>query len=111
MSVHHAASCILVAGSIPTCAFSIKHPSKAGRLGWPEAKRYDELMNGIIRLAIPGDCARIAAIYAPHVLDTAISFETESPSEQEMLQRVRNTLEFLPWLVCTHGDQVVTPLP
>jgi L-amino acid N-acyltransferase YncA len=64
-------------------------------------------MNGIIRLAIPADCARIATIYAPYVLNTAISFETEPPSEQELRQRIQETLEFLPWLVCTYGDQVV----
>jgi len=64
-------------------------------------------MNGILRLAISADCARIAAIYAPYVLKTAISFETEPPTEQEMVQRLQDTLEFLPWLVCTYGDQVV----
>jgi len=64
-------------------------------------------MNGSIRLAIPADCARIASIYAPYVLNTAISFESEPPSEQEMRQRVQDTLTFLPWLVCTYGDQVV----
>ena len=60
-----------------------------------------------IRLATPADCAQIAAIYAPYVLDTAISFETEPPGELEMRQRVSSTLEFLPWLVCTYGDRVV----
>ena len=64
-------------------------------------------MNGTIRLAIPADSARIAAIYAPYILNTAISFENEPPSEQEMRERVQSTLEFLPWLVCTYGDQLV----
>ena len=51
-------------------------------------------MNGIIGLATPTDCARIGAIYAPYVLETTISFETEPPNEQEMRQRVHDTLEF-----------------
>ena len=64
-------------------------------------------MNGTIRLAIPADSARIAAIYAPYVLNTAISFENEPPREQQMRERVQSALEFLRWLVCTYGDQLV----
>ena len=40
------------------------------------------------------DSGRIAAIYGPYVLNTAISFETEPPEEKEMRRRVRDTLEF-----------------
>jgi phosphinothricin acetyltransferase len=41
----------------------------------------------------------IAAIYAPIVSSTAISFETESPSLEEMARRIEVTLAHYPWLV------------
>jgi len=54
----------------------------------------------IIRLAREEDAAAMLAIYAPYVHDTAISFETEPPSEEEFRQRVQATLEVGPWLLC-----------
>src|SRR2546428_12723481 len=54
----------------------------------------------IIRLAREEDAAAMLAIYAPYVRDTAISFETEPPSEEEFRQRVRSTLEVGVWLLC-----------
>jgi L-amino acid N-acyltransferase YncA len=42
----------------------------------------------------------VQAIYAPVVRDTAISFETEPPTVEEMRQRITHTLERLPWVVC-----------
>jgi phosphinothricin acetyltransferase len=41
----------------------------------------------------------IAAIYAPIVSSTAISFETEPPSLEEMARRIEVTLARYPWLV------------
>ncbi len=64
-------------------------------------------MSGLIRLAIPTDSAQVASIYAPYVMNTAISFETEPPGEDEMRRRIVATLEFLPWIVCADGDQVI----
>jgi phosphinothricin acetyltransferase len=52
-----------------------------------------------IRTATPDDAAAIAAIYAPIVTDTAISFELEAPSVADMRQRIVATLARLPWLV------------
>jgi phosphinothricin acetyltransferase len=52
-----------------------------------------------IRTATPDDAAAIAAIYAPIVTDTAISFELEAPSAADMRQRIVATLALLPWLV------------
>jgi len=63
-------------------------------------------MNPTIRLANDADCVRIAAIYAPYVINTAISFENEPPGADEIRHRVRETLNFLPWLVCSFGDLV-----
>lgn len=52
-----------------------------------------------IRTATPDDAAAVAAIYAPIVQHTAISFETEPPSPGEMRDRIQTTLASLPWLV------------
>ena len=42
----------------------------------------------LIRSATPDDAAACAAIYAPYVTDTAISFETEAPTAAEMAERI-----------------------
>jgi len=52
-----------------------------------------------IRVARPDDAAAIAAIYAPIVRDTAISFETDVPDAAEMARRIETTLKTHPWLV------------
>jgi phosphinothricin acetyltransferase len=52
-----------------------------------------------IRTATPDDAAAVAAIYAPVVQHTAISFETEPPDAAEMRGRIEKTLASLPWLV------------
>jgi phosphinothricin acetyltransferase len=63
------------------------------------------LMNATFRPATPQDAAGILAIYAPIVRDTAISFEVEPPTVPEMQQRISQTLQKLPWLVCEcQGD-------
>jgi len=51
------------------------------------------------------DAPAIAAIYAPIVRDTCISFELEPPSVEEMRLRIESTLARLPWLVAEdlHG--------
>jgi L-amino acid N-acyltransferase YncA len=58
----------------------------------------------IIRLATEGDAEQIAAIYAPNVTDTVISFELEPPSADEMRRRIEGTLQRYPWLVCERHD-------
>ena len=60
-----------------------------------------------IRLATPEDAGAIAAIYAPYVRDTAISFEWEPPTVEEMRGRIRHTLERFPWLVATDDGRLV----
>lgn len=52
-----------------------------------------------LRTATPDDAAAVAAIYAPVVLHTAISFETAPPDAAEMRGRIEKTLVSLPWLV------------
>lgn len=53
-----------------------------------------------VRMATPSDAAAIHAIYAPYVRDTAISFEYEVPSVDEMRVRIQKVLGMYPWLVC-----------
>lgn len=52
----------------------------------------------MIRSATELDAAAIAAIYAPIVRDTAISFELDAPADAEMARRIRDKTRF-PWLV------------
>ena len=53
-----------------------------------------------------GDAGAIAAIYAPIVRETAISFETEPPSPDAMAARIEGVLKSHPWLVATRGGEV-----
>ncbi|MGD0052507.1 MAG: arsinothricin resistance N-acetyltransferase ArsN1 family B [Vulcanimicrobiaceae bacterium] len=65
-------------------------------------------MSGVrLRLAHPDDGAAFAAIYGPVVAETAISFETEPPSAQEMAERVRATVGPYPWLAAEVDGAVV----
>ncbi|WP_425494465.1 arsinothricin resistance N-acetyltransferase ArsN1 family B [Natronosalvus halobius] len=59
-----------------------------------------------IRLATERDAEAIASIYTPIVEQTHISFETSPPTIGEMAQRIRTTVERLPWLVCEHDGQI-----
>ncbi|MDN3920304.1 GNAT family N-acetyltransferase [Roseateles violae] len=52
-----------------------------------------------IRVAMPSDAPAIADIYGPIVSNTAISFELEAPSVEQMRERIETTLHTLPWLV------------
>jgi L-amino acid N-acyltransferase YncA len=54
-----------------------------------------------IRMAGEKDAAQIAAIYRPHVVGSATSFELEPPSAVEMAARIEAVLAIAPWLVYT----------
>ncbi|HEX5116865.1 MAG TPA: GNAT family N-acetyltransferase [Pseudonocardiaceae bacterium] len=57
-----------------------------------------------IRDASAGDAPACAAIYAPYVLDTAITFENEPPSAAEMADRIAAAHA---WLVLEEDGRVV----
>ena len=59
-----------------------------------------------IRFAEPCDATAIAAIYAPIVESTAISFELTPPDAAEMWRRVVEFAPTHPWLVCDHGGEL-----
>jgi phosphinothricin acetyltransferase len=52
-----------------------------------------------VRTATPADAAACAAIYAPYVTDTAISFETVPPGTEEMANRIAAALRSHAWVV------------
>lgn len=60
-----------------------------------------------IRIAVPSDAAAIQAIYAPFVERTAISFELDPPSIEEMAQRISSTLATYPYLVAERNGEVI----
>lgn len=60
-----------------------------------------------IRIAAAEDAADIAAIYAPFVANTIVSFETEPPDETETRARISKVLESYPWLVCEQDGRVI----
>jgi L-amino acid N-acyltransferase YncA len=67
-----------------------------------------EPSNGFrIREAGPGDAAACQEIYAPYVRDTAISFETEPPSVEEMAGRIAAAAKSHAWLVLEDDGRVV----
>lgn len=61
-----------------------------------------------IRDAVPGsDAAGCAAIYAPYVRDTVITFEQDPPTADEMTGRIASAQRAHAWLVACEGDLVV----
>ena len=60
-----------------------------------------------IRLATPEDAAEILKIYAPYVVNTAISFEYEVPSEEEFRGRVESTLKRYPYIVAEQEGHII----
>ena len=70
-------------------------------------KPEDGPSSAVIRLATERDAEQIAAVYAPNVTDTVISFETEAPSTDEMRRRIEATLKRYPWLVCERQGRVL----
>lgn len=60
-----------------------------------------------IRDATLADATACAAIYAPYVEHTAITFETESPAPQEMADRIASALATHAWLVATDDGRVM----
>ena len=59
------------------------------------------------RLAKTADATAIRAIYEPIVRDTAISFEYEVPSVEEIETRMRKVLASRPWLVYEQDGDVL----
>lgn len=61
----------------------------------------------MVRDASVDDGAACAAIYAPYVTGTAVSFETEPPTTSEMARRIAVAQATHAWLVLTDGPRVL----
>jgi L-amino acid N-acyltransferase YncA len=59
-----------------------------------------------VRAATEDDAAGVQAIYGAVVTNSAISFEYESPTVEEMARRIRRTTDLLPWLVAQSDDEI-----
>jgi phosphinothricin acetyltransferase len=64
-------------------------------------------MSGIVRPAVPQDAAACMAIYRPYAENTAISWEIEVPTVDEMASRIDGLRATHEWLVLERGDQIV----
>lgn len=88
-------------------------PPPSTRLGPSPADLASVTLHGmnrptlVIRPARESDAAAVAAIYAPYVRDTAVSFETEAPTAEAMARRIGETLATHPWLVAERGGEAV----
>jgi L-amino acid N-acyltransferase YncA len=60
-----------------------------------------------IRDATPADAEACAAIYAPYVSETTVSFELVPPSAAEMADRIAAAVRTHAWLVLEGGGRVV----
>src|SRR4051812_27433789 len=69
--------------------------------------RQDRAMTAAtVRDATAEDAAACAAIYAPYVTDTAVTFETEPPSEAEIARRITQAARTHAWLVAEDDGHV-----
>ena len=60
----------------------------------------------MVRSATSADAAACAAIYAPYVTDTAISFETAPPGAEEMAERIARAQRSHAWVVLEDEGRV-----
>ena len=60
-----------------------------------------------IRFAAPEDAEALVEIYAPYVLDTAISFEYDVPSVEEFLTRMNDIQRRYPYLVIEDLGEII----
>lgn len=59
------------------------------------------------RIATAADCEAIRAIYAPYIEKTPISFETEVPTHEAFLERMKGITGVYPYLVYERGGEVL----
>jgi phosphinothricin acetyltransferase len=60
-----------------------------------------------LRAATPDDAAALAAIYAPFVTGSAVSFETDPPDEAAMSARIEAGGGLYPWLVAEEEGRML----
>lgn len=60
-----------------------------------------------IETASEDDAKELLDIYAPYILETAITFEYTIPSVDEFRERIRNTLTKYPYIKAVHNGSIV----
>lgn len=60
-----------------------------------------------IRLVTPEDAGEIVSIYRHYVEETAITFDNEVPSVDEMRERILQNRHDYPWLVVSNNDELL----
>jgi L-amino acid N-acyltransferase YncA len=60
-----------------------------------------------LRRASADDASAVAAIYAPYVEGSAVSFETAAPDAAAMRERVQAGGDLYPWLVAEEGRELL----
>lgn len=75
---------------------------------WPRLRILRSNVPGVtVRRASKDDATARAAIYAPYVLETAVSFENEPPSPAQMAERIAAATDTHSWVVLEDDDRVV----
>ena len=65
-------------------------------------------MGGIvIRPVTSADAAVLVSIYAPYVLETAVTYEYEVPSVEEFCRRIENTIKNYPYLAAVEDGEIL----
>ena len=64
-----------------------------------------------IETASEDDAKELLDIYAPYILETAITFEYTIPSVDEFRERIRNTLTKYPYIKAVHNGSIVGYMP
>ena len=71
-------------------------------------KNRDDILKDItFRMSDVSDAEELLSIYKPYVTDTAITFEYEVPSIEVFKNRIKETLEGYPYIVCEYKDKIV----
>src|SRR6188474_1692578 len=63
-------------------------------------------MSGNIRVAIKDDAAGMLDIYAPFILNSGVTQETEVPTVEDFQKRIISNLAERPWLVCEVNNEM-----
>ena len=79
-----------------------QHPDEADKAVSSERNAMIQL-----RIATPYDAKEILDIYAPYILQTAITFEYDVPTLEEFTRRIEHTLVKYPYLVAEQNGQIV----
>jgi len=61
----------------------------------------------IIRPVTPEDAEELVSIYAPYVLETAVTYEYEVPSVEEFRGRIGNTIKNYPYLAAVEDGIIL----